>query len=51
MYKAHINETTQEVQTVQQHSERTASLGRDFAVSDLKDVVYVMGLLHDQVGS
>lgn len=47
MYKAHINETTQEVQTVQQHSERTASLGRDFAVSDLKDVVYVMGLLHD----
>lgn len=47
MYIAHINEYTKEVQTVKQHSENTALLGRKFAIPELKDTVYVMGLLHD----
>lgn len=47
MYKAHINEITKEIQTVKEHSENTASIGRDFAISELKDVIYIMGLLHD----
>ena len=47
MYIAHVNEATQEEQSVKQHSENTASLSRDFSILELKDVVYVMGLLHD----
>ena len=47
MYIAHINDSTKEVQTVKEHSENTALLGREFAVPELKDTVYTMGLLHD----
>lgn len=47
IYKAHINEQTGEVQTVGEHSRNTADLCREFAVPVLKDVLYIMGLLHD----
>lgn len=47
MYKAHINEGTNTVQTVKEHSENTARLCAESAVSPLKDVMYTMGLLHD----
>lgn len=46
-YTAHINEVSKEKQTVKQHSENTASLCRDFSITELKDIVYAMGLLHD----
>ena len=46
-YIAHINEETKEIQTVKEHSESTAALCREFAIPALKDVLYVMGLLHD----
>lgn len=47
MYKAHINEQTKEVQTVQEHSINTAILCREFAVTPLKELAYAIGLLHD----
>lgn len=47
MYIAHINESTKATQSVKIHSENTASLGKNFAVPELKDTVYIMGLLHD----
>lgn len=47
IYKAHINETTKEVQTVKEHSENTANLCRNYAVAELKEVMYAIGLLHD----
>lgn len=47
MYKAHVNETTEEVQSVKQHGENTAELCREFAIPELKDMMYAMGLLHD----
>ena len=47
IYKAHVNEFTGEVQTVKEHSENTARLCRDFAVPELKDLMYAMGMLHD----
>lgn len=47
MYKAHINEQTQEIQTVKEHSVNTAILCRKFAVVPLKEIAYVTGLLHD----
>lgn len=46
-YIAHINETTQEIQTVKEHSENTARLCREYAVRPLKDFMYLLGLYHD----
>lgn len=45
-YKAHINDKG-EVQTVKEHSENTADLCRQFAIPVLKDVMYIIGILHD----
>lgn len=47
IYKAHINETTKQIQTVKEHSENTASLCRQFAVPILKDFMFALGMLHD----
>lgn len=47
LYKAHINEDTGEIQTIKEHSENTAELCRQFAIPVLKDLMYMMGLLHD----
>ncbi len=46
-YIAHINDSTGQIQTVKDHSENTARMCRDFAISELKDMVYAMGMLHD----
>ncbi|MEY8338867.1 CRISPR-associated helicase Cas3' [Lachnospiraceae bacterium 62-35] len=46
-YKAHINEDTQEVQTIKEHSESTAEQCSEFAIPILKEAVSIMGLLHD----
>lgn len=47
IFKAHINENTGEIQTVKEHSENTANLCRQFAIPELKNVLYTTGLLHD----
>ena len=47
IFNAHINEETNEGQTVKEHSENTALLCRQFAIPILKDFMYAMGLLHD----
>lgn len=47
VYKAHIKENTGEVQTVKEHSENVADLCRQYAIPELKDVMYIMGILHD----
>ncbi len=46
IYKAHVRDND-EVQTVKEHSENTASLCREFAAEELKDVMYATGLMHD----
>ena len=46
-YIAHKNEATGQVQTIKEHSENTANLCREYAISELKDFLYVIGLLHD----
>ena len=46
-YKAHINESTGEVQTVREHSENTARLCAKYAIPVLKDFMYALGMLHD----
>ena len=47
IYKAHINEKTNEIQTVKEHSENTADLSSEFAIPVLKKLMYVIGILHD----
>lgn len=47
IYKAHINEELNQVQTVREHSENTARLCADFAIPVMKDFMYVLGMLHD----
>lgn len=47
VYKAHVDESSGEIQTVKEHSENTANLCKDFSFSEFKDIMYVMGLLHD----
>lgn len=47
LYKAHINEEINAIQTVKEHSENTARMCAEFAISPLKDIMYMMGLLHD----
>lgn len=44
---AHKNETTGAVQTVKEHDENTAKLCREYAVFELKEFLYAIGLLHD----
>ena len=44
---AHINETTQKMQTVKEHSEATAKIASDFSIAPLKDFIFNIGLLHD----
>lgn len=46
-YIAHINDESEKTQTVKEHCENTARLGRDYAVPILKDVVYAAGMFHD----
>lgn len=46
-YIAHINEYTDAIQTVQQHSFQTAVLCREYAIPAFRDFLYVVGLLHD----
>lgn len=46
-YIAHKNEITGQIQTVKEHSENTANLCREYAISELKDFLYAIGLLHD----
>ena len=47
MYIAHINEDTKQIQTIKEHSENGAMLCRKFAVPELKDLMYIIGILHD----
>ena len=47
LYIAHVNHENGEIQTVEQHSENTAELCRAFAVPEMEDVLYAIGLMHD----
>ena len=47
VYKAHINENTGTIQTVEEHSKNTADLCRQFAIPVLKNLAYNVGVLHD----
>lgn len=47
LYKAHVNEITQQIQTVKEHCENTAALCKEFSIPELEELMYVMGLLHD----
>lgn len=47
IYKAHINEEGNQIQTIKEHSENTACYCRQFAIPEMKEFMYVMGLLHD----
>lgn len=47
IYKAHVKEETGENQTVKEHSENTAALCKQFAIPVLKDMMYIIGMLHD----
>lgn len=46
-YIAHRNEFTGSIQTVKVHCENTAELCRKFSIPELKDFLFVIGLLHD----
>ncbi len=46
-YVAHINKSTLKEQTVAEHSRNTAKLCKDFSIFVLKDLMYVLGMLHD----
>lgn len=46
-YIAHINENTGDIQTIKEHSERTARLCNEFAVENMKPVAKKTGKLHD----
>ena len=47
IYKAHVQEQSGDIQTVKEHSENTAALCREFAVEPMKDLLYIIGLMHD----
>lgn len=47
IYKAHVNNNTNEIQTVKEHLENTAWKCKQFSIPALKDLLYVTGLLHD----
>lgn len=44
---AHINELTQETQSVAEHCVATANMASGFSIDTLKDFIYNIGLLHD----
>lgn len=46
-YIAHKNEFTGSIQTVKAHCENTAELCRKLSVPELKEFLFVIGLLHD----
>lgn len=46
-YIAHINENSKLKQTIKEHCENTAKLCSEYAVPEMKDFMYVIGLLHD----
>lgn len=46
MYIAHKNDRG-EIQTVKEHSENTAKLCQSFAINELKQAMYAIGLMHD----
>lgn len=47
IYRAHVRETTGEIQTIKEHAEGTAELAAEFSIPELADVMKMMGLLHD----
>lgn len=47
IYKAHEKKETEEIQTVKEHSKNTADLCKQFAIPVFKDLMYVVGMLHD----
>lgn len=47
LYIAHINERTEEYQTLKEHSKNTAELCKGFAIPIMKEFMYNLGLLHD----
>lgn len=47
IYKAHVNETGERIQTLKEHSENAARLCAQFAIPELKEIMYMIGLLHD----
>mgnify|MGYP001149728205 CR=1 FL=1 len=46
-YIAHNSEDQLKEQTIKEHSRSTAELCREFSIPELKDVMYVLGMLHD----
>ena len=46
-YSAHINENSKLKQTIKEYCENTAKLCSEYAVPEMKDFMYVIGLLHD----
>lgn len=44
---AHVNESTQEMQSVAAHSIATADMASRFSIDALKDLIYNIGLYHD----
>lgn len=46
-YIAHKNQKKHEFQTIKEHSENTAILCKEFAIQELKELMYAIGLLHD----
>lgn len=44
---AHRKENTNEIQTIQEHSLCTAQLASSFSVSELKQLIYTISVLHD----
>lgn len=46
-YIAHKNELTGSIQTVKTHCKNTAELCQKFSVPELRDFMFVIGLLHD----
>ena len=47
MYIAHINENNNSIQSVKEHSLATAHLAEKYSVTQLKRIVFAMGMLHD----
>ena len=46
-YIAHLREDAHETQSVKEHSENTAFLCAEYAISELKQILLATGLLHD----
>ena len=46
-YIAHINEKSGKIQTVEEHSVNTANLCQALSVGQLKDIAFLIGIMHD----